>query len=490
MTTRFQLGGRCFMKQKARYLWLGVAAALTLPGLELEASAAALVAHEWGTFTSLQDESGRTIGGINTDDEPVPKFVHRLTDSLLLRPTELPATFFQGAPSCHPDVTMRLETPVLYFHLPEGKPRAKDVSVRVEFRGGWLSEFYPDAEVNAPGLKPNGMVFGPLHSETMSTLAWNHLEVGGDWAGPTTDQHVWATPRAVRASAVRNAAGEAERFLFYRGVAHIDAPIAVSRDEHTATLTLRSRCPAEVASRQGLAVKWLWLVDIRPEGMVAFRTGPAVTLGGETKVLQSISARFALSDYSAANGDKLRGSLRAALVGDGLYDDEAWALLNTWELSYFKSPGMRLFFLVPRAWTDYYLPLDVSEPAQITRVMVGRIELVTPEQRDYLREIANMEPRRIGAEAEELHRNFYGRINTNQGELSKVNAGQESLAAFGVSVPRSYQRYLALGRFRNALVLEEAARHPTAGLAHFISSYRLEGYKPVEISTTQATEKE
>ena len=32
--------------------------------------------HEWGTFTSLQDEFGRAIGGINTDDEPVPDFVH------------------------------------------------------------------------------------------------------------------------------------------------------------------------------------------------------------------------------------------------------------------------------------------------------------------------------------------------------------------------------------------------------------------------------
>ncbi len=27
--------------------------------------------HEWGTFTSLQDEQGEAIGGINTDDEAV-----------------------------------------------------------------------------------------------------------------------------------------------------------------------------------------------------------------------------------------------------------------------------------------------------------------------------------------------------------------------------------------------------------------------------------
>ena len=66
--------------------------------------------HEWGTFTSLQNENGEAIGGINTDDEPVPQFVHRLANYLLLLPTEIPTIFFQGAPSCHPDVTMRLET--------------------------------------------------------------------------------------------------------------------------------------------------------------------------------------------------------------------------------------------------------------------------------------------------------------------------------------------------------------------------------------------
>ena len=53
----------------------------------------------------------------------------------------------------------------------------------------------------------------------------------------------------------------------------------------------------------------------------------------------------------------------------------------TWEVTLFKSSGLRLFFMVPRAWTDSYLPLNVSVPADITRVMIGRIELVTPAQR-------------------------------------------------------------------------------------------------------------
>src|SRR5271157_1757189 len=114
-----------------------------------------MVVHEWGTFTSLQNEAGEAIGGINTDDEPVPPFVHRLYRFALLSPTEVPGTFFQGAPSCHPDVTMRLETPVLYFHPPESLPHGS-ADVIVKFRRGWLTEFYPNAEHAAPGLATNG----------------------------------------------------------------------------------------------------------------------------------------------------------------------------------------------------------------------------------------------------------------------------------------------------------------------------------------------
>ena len=50
-----------------------------------------LIVHEWGTFTALQDESGRAIGGININDEPLPKFIHRFG------PSSSPATDNGGA---------------------------------------------------------------------------------------------------------------------------------------------------------------------------------------------------------------------------------------------------------------------------------------------------------------------------------------------------------------------------------------------------------
>lgn len=144
-----------------------------------------------------------------------------------------------------------------------------------------------------------------------------------------------------------------------------------------------------------------------------------------------------------------------------------------------------MFFVVPRAWTDFYLPLEVSTPAKINRVMVGRIELVTPEQRVTLREIGRFSPAKIQADANRLGTNYYQRIPTACAtqaairEWSQVEAGPKPLAGF-ISVPKSYQTYLNLGRFRNALILDEAKNHPTEGLTNFIATYRLQAYHPVE----------
>jgi hypothetical protein len=167
------------MGRKAFQLALLLAIALHFANLQAQATPEPLIVHEWGTFTSLQNEAGEPIGGINTDDEPVPQFVHRLTEWLLLSPTEVPASFFQGAPSCHPDVTLRLETPVLYFHLPGSWTHIPDVSVSARFRGGWLTEFYPNALADAPGVSKDPGGFGPLRTDTVSSLTWKNLDVGG-----------------------------------------------------------------------------------------------------------------------------------------------------------------------------------------------------------------------------------------------------------------------------------------------------------------------
>ena len=465
---------------------LALIALVVFPGMAAAAAVAPSgvgakwAVHEWGTFTSLQDENGNAVGGINTDDEPVPKFVHRCADSLLLTPTQVPAIFFQGAPSCHPDGTMRLETPVLYFHPPVSQPKAQGVKVKATFRGGWLTEYFPAAEATAPGVRPGSDGgFGHLTGKTVSTLSWNDLKIGGAWAGPPTEQHVWTAPRAVEAASVRTPDDEAEKFLFYRGVAHIDAPIRVVQEPDGNELVLKSQW-SPASGGKPVLVRSLWLVDIREDGKIAYRPVPSLPLGGMTPDVVRTPATFRSVDYGADNLPKLKTTLRDGLVAEGLFGDEADALLNTWELSYFKSAGTRLFFLVPRAWTDTYLPLEVSVPSEITRVMVGRIELVTPKERNILRLIGRIPAPVITNQVAQLNKDYYAQITRNGKGFEAMVEGKISLADFGIIVPESYQLYLRLGRFRNALALDEEKRRPTKGLGQMIDTYRLEGYVPKE----------
>ncbi len=42
--------------------------------------------------------------------------------------------------------------------------------------------------------------------------------------------------------------------------------------------------------------------------------------------------------------------------------------------------------------------------------------------------------------------------------------------------PPVYRAYLRLGRFRNAIVLDELAHHPTPELQRFVADYSLSGF--------------
>ena len=401
-----------------------------------------LIVHEWGTFTSLQDEDGNAIGGINTDDEPVPDFVHNLAPLLLIPASKFDVRGKGLTPGCNPDVTMRLETPVMYFHTQNradaNGAKNENIDVKVDFRGGWLTQFFPDANATAPGISKNH--FAALTQQTIGGLEWLGLELNAPDAVqkmPKTDAHVWTTPRAVSAAMVKNPAnGESEKFLFYRGVGHLDAPLRVQRERDE--LLLFANSDFEMQTPRA------WLVDIRGDGSAAFRALPQMQLA--RAALQPPAAQtpaaFSPENYRVDSLTGLRAQMKAALISQGLFDDEAEAMLATWELSYFKSAGLRLFFIVPEKWTNAVLPLALSKPAEIKRVMIGRIELVTPQQRAALAQIARAPAMFSDAQSETLHRS-----------------------------------YLALGRFRNALILDEQKRHPTEALANFINRYALEAYR-------------
>ena len=433
------------------------------------ADAALLVAHEWGTFTTLQDELGRDLSGINIDDEPVPGFVHNLS-RFLLQPAFVTNRHWvrrmKGTPQRHPRVTMRLETPVIYFHLPEGTKKPVELDVGVRFRGGWLTEFYPDAKATAPGIRRE-FIFGELNEDTESSLRWSKLQVGTEGKFPKTNEPVWTTPRQVDCDAVTTPGGESEQYLFYRGVARRRSPVRVVTREDGRTLDLFGNF-GEVTCGAETRIPALWLVDVRDDGTTAFRAidGTAVT-SDETKLLATVDSQFEESDYHEFHRDVLKKLMWTELCRDGLYGDEATAMLNTWSRAYFKSPGRRLFFVVPREWTDHYLPLEIPKAERIERVMIGRIELVTAAHRNLLAEIAA---------SDKPDASWVSKIPSSKNR-EKFFAGRIHFGNLGVEIPEHYQRYLALGRFRNALIVDEERHRPTPALSAFIDGYGLRPYR-------------
>ncbi|HKD35881.1 MAG TPA: hypothetical protein VKB78_03745, partial [Pirellulales bacterium] len=221
-----------------------------------------LIVHEWGTFTSLQDSSGRQIGGINIDDEPLPPFVHNLNPFVLIQPHSLSRYMSKGAPARHPFVTLRLETPVIYFHPPKHSKGPIALDVDVAMHGGWLTEFYPQATPEAPGLKEGRFDFGPITSSTIGRLSWHGLTVGTSESGPETAANVWLAPRNVQAASVKAAGGEAEKYLFYRGVGNFAAPLSVSTDQAHDRLEIRGRFNEVLNPSDSARIGRIWLVHV------------------------------------------------------------------------------------------------------------------------------------------------------------------------------------------------------------------------------------
>lgn len=434
-----------------------------------------LAVHEWGTFTALQDEQGRPIGGINTDDEPVPSFCHDIHQMLVQSPSEMPPVYFKGWPRCDRDVLVRLETPIIYFHPAPGSGPMK-LDVRVAFNGGWLTQFYPDAKASAPGLESEHFDSGPLTSQTTGHLEWHGLTVGTAGQGPQTDDKVWTAPRNVDAANVTTDTRESERFLFYRGIGHLNAPLQVSRSADGKQLIVKADWHIWMHETDTLKLGPLWLLDVRADGTSALRTIDQIAIapGAPDRAASAVASSFAESDYGKGTIPAIRKALHEALVRSGLFDDEAEGLLNTWEASYFRRPGMRLLFMVPPIWTQQVLPLSISRSADLTRVMVGRIELVTPHERELLRQIAGgpaSKPDWLPRVLEALKGQREGLYREDT--YTALESGRLSIQRANVHIPHDYRAYLALGRFRNALVLDEQERHPTAALGDFIRNYQL-----------------
>ena len=329
-----------------------------------------LVVHEWGTITTHHAPDGTPQGRLNRVGfiEPLADFVHQYEPPGTERRRVAPLTKAATGDG-RPDITMRLETPVIYFHPARGAPLPAPFDVSVSFRGGVLNEFYPNALASVHGWD------GAKLSESVeSSLIWKGVTLREHAALQSTTSRVWLAPRAVASTPVVAPDGEVEQYLFYRGMANLPAVLETELTDHDLILRAPAHSPWLTAPSAPLGA--VWVVDIRPDRSAAFRATDAMTLsrGDGGHVLTRVPV-FNGREYSPAALSKLRESMHAALVARGLYADEATAMLETWKESYFGTPGLRVFYVVPDAWTSYYLPLSISTPHTLTRVIVGRIDI-------------------------------------------------------------------------------------------------------------------
>jgi len=339
-----------------------------------------LVVHEWGTFTSMQGSDGVTLEGLQWEEEALPEFVHSLVrfdqqaDAEPLMKSKLPRSVRR--------VTQKMETPVLYFHT---KTR-RSVKVRVDFKNGLMTQWYPVADSMWPWpsqLEPNpnprrGQAPFDLTRVGESHLAW-HVELiplsEGLPAGiPTVAaDDIWQYAREVRAASVRTipskdseVASQAERYLFYRGLGTFSLPVQV---------TAAARGNAAFHNRDHAAIPFA--VAMAVDGQ-----------GGRLQVLERVAAgstaRFALGDQPrephATFVKRMQTLLIKKLCAEGLGVDEATAMVRTWSRQWFTTHGNRVIYFLPRLRVDELLPLQITPtPDKIVRVLVGRLEYLTPE---------------------------------------------------------------------------------------------------------------
>lgn len=347
------------------------------------------VVHEWGTFTSFSGSDGVRLDFRPSLDQDLPAFV-------------LDREAQAGAKRVNDKVRLlaplRMETPVTYFYVDE--PR--EVSVKVQFPQGLLTEFYPPVRkmlpkheivppsVTGPSeldwgkvtLIPQASFVPDLGDAALSAKVASRLMAG---AAPTiagynhygaareTDSALVAIdlpPASVSTQANRRTVPppqglHVEKFLFYRGVGRWDLPLKAEADKGG---------QVRVTNSGPQPIRSLFLIDVQgPRYETKIRRAHRSEIkANEVVTLTPASEPIAIAE--------LQREVHRALVAEGLFKKEATAMVNTWSDSWFHEPGLRLFFIVPQALTDRVLPLTIDPaPDACVRVLVGRMEILPPD---------------------------------------------------------------------------------------------------------------
>jgi len=309
---------------------------------KLVPAASGLIVHEWGTFTSIAGKDGvalewRPLNGASD----LPKFVYTIQNH---------DDGLRHGPKANLTAEVRMETPVLYFY----SASETDVSVKVDFPKGKITEWYPQAR------------------SVDTSIDWGRLKIvpGAALNFPIaySDNNRYYAARETDAAPVQvcgtdGKSVQQEKFLFYRGVGTFDLPLSVKLEGES--VVLRNTSQDRIAH--------VILFENRG-GKIGYQLIDDFT--GEATY-----QRPKLNN----NIDPLLQNLKQVLIGSGLYEREAAAMIKTWRDSWFEE-GARVFYILPRQTTDAVLPITIEpRPADLVRVLVGRAEVITPEMENSVR---------------------------------------------------------------------------------------------------------
>lgn len=340
------------------------------------------VVHEWGTDTIVVGSDGSLQRGLHHEEEDLPDFVY---DRLKAAP---------DMPQNGTSVTIKMETPVTYFY----SEKPLQVQASVGFPKGVLTQWYPNVVSFAPWVAAAGSVMMPdipasyadpyldfgfpfqtqicrdlyatLHNGNLDWGTINVLDRGESPAMPSAplEKYSWSYARQVASNPIKTAGGQAEQFLFYRGLGEFDLPVKVSATGKGAV---------ELANTYPEAIGRVFVVNVDGQHG-AFNEHKAGIPAGKTltDTAPSLDGAPSVAQYTQALGARVT----AALDATGLYHDEAVAMVNTWKHQWFGTPGTRLLYLIPQSWTDTSIPLTIApKPSKTLRVMLIRVEVITPE---------------------------------------------------------------------------------------------------------------
>lgn len=313
-----------------------------------------LAVHEWATFTVFHTVADQKyVAGVQRHEEQLPDFVHARS----LGPKGSGAAEPLAAP-----VMAKVQTAGLFFSA----ALAGEIRVTVQQPQGAMVGDWPPADSASPpvgqaGQLVDGKATWRLRVEPQSSLPlptaatdslWQPLRQAGG-------AQVWPSAKPEHR----------ENFLFHRGLARFAPPVRVKVTPSQWGVGFDT----QVFNDGDEPIANAYLLHLHAGGGLLQEIHDVPAKGDR---LKSTTPKEAPQWYY----QQVKDTLATLLQNQGLTAAESKALVETFTYNWLKTYGLRLIVLAPPGWGQQWLPTAIEpKPQSHVRVMLGRIELLTPQ---------------------------------------------------------------------------------------------------------------